>query len=50
MRYYRVYVVFDNGDGLIYDTYAENALCAVFMTGAAKDADRTAISVIVQEL
>lgn len=47
MRYYRVHVIFDDGSGLIYDTYAENALCAVYLAGKTMG---TPVSVAVQEL
>lgn len=46
MRYYRVEIVFNDGSGLTYDTYAENALCAVFQAGRDYG-DNKPISVIV---
>lgn len=47
MCYYRVTVVYDNGDMLTYDTRAENALCAVYLAGKNMGIP---VSVTVQEL
>jgi len=49
MRYYRVQVIWEDGNSLIHDLYAENALCAVLMVGQRNTEAGKPVSVSIQE-